>query len=168
MQAVTQRHVFSVMVNDEPGILARVVGLFCGRGYNIESLTVANVNEEKALSRITIVTSGTPMILEQIEAQLGRLIPVHKVVDLTRHGAILEKEIALVKVVCSGEKRIEALKVAEALKAQTVDATPDSFVFELTGTADETSNFINLMNPLGSTEIVRSGAIGIARGAKIF
>lgn len=167
MQPVIQRHVFSVLVSDEPGILARVVGLFSGRGYNIESLTVANVNVEKGLSRITVVSSGTPQILEQIEAQLGRLVPVHKVVDLTREGGDLEKEMALVKIVASGDKRMEALKVAEAMKAIAIDATPTSFVFEKTGSAEEITSFINLMNPLGETEIVRSGVIGISRGAKL-
>jgi acetolactate synthase-1/3 small subunit len=166
MQPTIQRHVFSVLVDDEPGILARVVGLFSGRGYNIESLTVASVDTENSVSRITIVSWGTPQILEQIEAQLGRLIPVHKVGDLTRLGAILEKEIALVKVVCAGEKRVEALKVAEAMKAETVDATTESFIFEFTGNADEVSNFIGLMMPLGKIEIVRSGVIALSRGTK--
>jgi acetolactate synthase-1/3 small subunit len=162
----TQRHVFSVLVHDEPGVLARVIGLFSGRGYNIESLTVANVDPEKELSRITIVSTGTVQILAQIEAQLNRIIPVRKVVDLTREGATVEREMALVKVTGSGEKRMEALKVAEAARAISRDASPEAFVFEITGTADEVNNFINLMRPLGLIEVVRSGVLGLSRGGK--
>jgi acetolactate synthase-1/3 small subunit len=161
-----QRHVFSVLVNDEPGVLARVIGLFSGRGYNIESLAVANVDPEKTLSRITIVSSGTPQILEQIEAQLNRIVPVRKVVDLTRQGPTVEREMALVKVEGTGPKRMEALKVAEAAKAVARDASPEAFIFELTGTAEEVDNFVNLMRPLGLIEVARSGVLGLARGAK--
>lgn len=162
----TQRHVFSVLVDDEPGVLARVVGLFSGRGYNIDSLTVSNVEKEKGLSRITIVSIGTPQILEQIEAQLSRLVPVHKVVDLTREGPMLERETALVKVNGLGEKRIEALRIADVFHARAIDATTQSFIFEINGTAEEISNFVELMTPLGLIEVVRSGVLGISRGAK--
>ncbi|MBI3418961.1 MAG: acetolactate synthase small subunit [Proteobacteria bacterium] len=162
----TQRHVFSVLVNDEPGVLARVIGLFSGRGYNIESLAVAIVDAERSLSRITVVSIGTPQILEQIEAQLNRIVPVRKVVDLTRQGATVEREMALVKVNGSGASRMEALKVAEAAHAKAKDASPEAFIFEITGTAGEIDNFINLMKPLGLIETVRSGVLGLARGNK--
>ncbi|HVY13162.1 MAG TPA: acetolactate synthase small subunit [Alphaproteobacteria bacterium] len=162
-----QRHVFSVLVNDEPGVLARVIGLFSGRGYNIESLTVANVDPEKALSRITIVSSGTPQILEQIEAQLNRIVPVRKVVDLTREGPVVEREMALVKVNGKGDKRMEALKVAEAARAVSRDASPDAFIFEITGAPEQIDDFINLMRPLGLVEVVRSGVLGLSRGGKV-
>jgi acetolactate synthase-1/3 small subunit len=162
----TQRHVFSVLVHDEPGVLARVIGLFSGRGYNIESLTVANVDPENELSRITIVSSGTPQILSQIEAQLNRIIPVRKVIDLTRDGATVEREMALVKVKGSGPQRMEALKVAEAAKAISRDASPEAFIFELTGTAEQVDNFIALMRPLGLIEVARSGVLGLSRGGR--
>lgn len=161
-----QRHVFTVLVDDEPGVLARVVGLFSGRGYNIESLTVASISKEKAVSRITIVSTGTPQVLEQIEAQLQRLVPVRRVVDLTREGPMLERETALLKVTSTGEKRIEALRIADVFNAQAIDATTQSFIFEINGTAEEINNFIDLMTPLGLIEVVRSGVLGIARGAK--
>jgi acetolactate synthase-1/3 small subunit len=160
----TQRHVFSVLVDDEPGILARVVGLFSGRGYNIESLTVANVNSEKGMSRITIVSCGTAQVLEQIEAQLNRLVPVRKVVNLTRQGPMLEREMALLKVTNAGEQRIEMLRIADVFHARPVDATTSSFIFEINGTAEEINNFAALMAPLGLVEVVRSGVLGIARG----
>jgi acetolactate synthase-1/3 small subunit len=161
-----QRHVFSVLVDDEPGVLARVIGLFSGRGYNIESLTVANVDAENAYSRITIVSSGTPQILEQIEAQLNRIVPVRKVVNLTRGGPTIEREMALVKVRGTGDRRVEALKVAEAAHALMRDTSPEAFIFEITGTADEINNFIELMRPLGLLEVVRSGVLGLSRGGK--
>jgi acetolactate synthase I/III small subunit len=166
MTSQIQRHVFSVMVDDEPGVLARVIGLFSGRGYNIDSLTVASVDKEKALSRITIVSTGTPQILSQIEAQLNRLVPIRKVVDLTLEGAMLERETALLKVQSTGEKRIEALRIADVFHAKTIDATLQSFIFEFSGTNEEINNFVELMTPLGLIEVVRSGVLGIARGAK--
>lgn len=161
-----QRHVFTVLVDDEPGVLARVVGLFSGRGYNIESLTVASINKEKALSRMSIVSTGTPQILAQIEAQLNRLVPVRRVVDLTNEGPMLERETALLKVNSTGEKRIEALRIADVFDAEAIDATTQSFIFEINGTAEEINNFIDLMTPLGLIEVVRSGVLGIARGSK--
>lgn len=167
MQPTIERHVFSVIVNDEPGILARIAGLFSGRGYNIDSLTVAQVSSEKSLSRITICCSGTPMILEQIQAQLDRLIPTRKVVDLSRNGPILEKEMAFVKVIPSADKRVEALKSAEAMKVTTLEATPEFFIFEVTGTTQEVNSFVTLMSPLGKTEVVRSGVIGISKTAEM-
>ncbi len=162
-----QRHVFALLVSDEPGILARVVGLFSGRGYNIESLSVASIDPVKKVARITVIASGTPMILEQIEAQLHRLIPVYKVINLTRQGDVLEKEMALIKVVCEGEKRQEALRIAETMKIHAADATPNSFIFEIVGSAEEINRFVAVMLPLGETEVVRGGSIGIARGADI-
>lgn len=161
-----QRHVFSVIVDDEPGVLARVVGLFSGRGYNIDSLTVASVDKVKAISRITIVSCATPQILEQIEAQLNRLVPVRKVVDLTSAGPMLERETALLKVNSMGEKRIEALRIADVFHAKTIDATLESFIFEFSGTNEEINNFVELITPLGLIEVVRSGVLGIARGSK--
>ncbi len=157
----------SVLVDNEPGVLARVVGLFSGRGYNIESLTVAAVNIEDNLSRITIVTSGTPMVIEQIKAQLERLVPVRGVNDLTVDGAHVERELALVKVQGSGEKRVESLRIADIFRARTVDSTNDSFVFEIVGDTSKLDAFINLMVPLGLIDISRTGVAAIARGTKI-
>ena len=160
-------HTMSVLVDNEPGVLARVVGLFSGRGYNIESLTVAAVNIEDNLSRITIVTSGTPMVIEQIKAQLERLVPVRGVNDLTVDGAHVERELALVKVQGSGEKRVESLRIADIFRARTVDSTNDSFVFEIVGDTSKLDAFINLMVPLGLIDISRTGVATIARGTKI-
>ena len=160
------RHTIAVLVDNEPGVLARVIGLFSGRGYNIESLTVAETDHVKAQSRITVVTSGTPMIIEQIKAQLGRLVPVHKVADLTLEGAHVERELALVKVVGKGEKRVEALRIADIFRARAVDSSNNSFVFEIVGAASKIDAFIDLMQPLGLTEVSRTGAAAISRGAK--
>jgi acetolactate synthase-1/3 small subunit len=159
-----EKHTIAVLVDNEPGVLARVIGLFSGRGYNIESLTVAEVDKDEQLSRITVVTSGTRMIVEQIKAQLDRLVPIHKVRDLTDEGPSIERELALIKVAGSGEKRIEAMRIAEIFKARVVDATLNSFVFELTGTAQELTDFIGLMSQLGLVEISRTGVVAIARG----
>ena len=164
----TERHTIAVLVDNEPGVLARVIGLFSGRGYNIESLTVAEVDRPNQLSRITIVTSGTPMIIEQIKAQLSRLVPVHKVRDLTEEGAHVEREMALIKVVGGGEGRVESLRLADVFRARVVDSTTESFVFELTGSAEKLDAFIALMEPLGLAEVSRTGAAAIARGAGSF
>jgi len=163
-----ERHTIAVLVDNEPGVLARVIGLFSGRGYNIESLTVAEVDRREQLSRITIVTSGTPMIIEQIKAQLSRLVPVHKVHDLTEEGPFVEREMALVKVTGKGESRIEALRLADIFRARVVDTTIESFVFEMTGSAEKLNAFIALMEPLGLAEVSRTGAAAIARGAGRF
>jgi acetolactate synthase I/III small subunit len=163
-----ERHTIGVLVDNEPGILARVVGLFSGRGYNIESLTVAEVDRRNAVSRITIVTSGTRMIIEQIKAQLSRLVPVHKVHDLTDEGPFVEREMMLVKIAGKGETRIESLRLADIYRARVVDSTLDSFVFELTGSAEKLNAFIALMEPLGLVEISRTGAVAISRGAASF
>ncbi|OYQ32679.1 acetolactate synthase small subunit [Niveispirillum lacus] len=159
-----RRHTISVLVDNEPGVLARVIGLFSGRGYNIESLTVAEIDASDSLSRITIVTSGTPMIIEQIKVQLERLVPVHKVKDLTLEGPFIEREMALVKVVANGEKRVESLRIGDVFKARVVDATISSFVFEITGTADDLDRFIDLMQQLGEVDISRTGAAALSRG----
>jgi acetolactate synthase-1/3 small subunit len=159
-----QKHTISVLVDNEAGILARVVGLFSGRGYNIESLTVAEVDTARHLSRITLVTSGTPMIIEQIKAQLDRLVPVHKVSDLTMEGPHLERELALVKVRGTGEKRVESLRIADIFRARVVDSTIESFVFEMTGSPGKLDAFINLMQPLGLVDVSRTGIVAIARG----
>ena len=162
---MSQSHTMSVLVDNEPGILARVVGLFSGRGYNIDSLTVSETEHEKHLSRFTIVTRGTPMVLEQIKHQLERMVPVHEVVDLTVKGDAIERELAMVKVSGTGEKRVEALRLAEAFGARTIDATLTSFVFELTGEVRETERFINLMTNVGLVEVSRTGIAAIGRGA---
>ena len=161
-------HTISVLVANEPGILARVVGLFSGRGYNIESLTVAETDRANTLSRITIVTSGTPMIIEQIKAQLARLVPVHAVHDLTAEGPHVERELALIKVAGTGEKRIESLRLADIFRARVIDSTAESFVFEMTGSTEKLNAFITLMEPLGLIEVSRTGIVAIARGSKRF
>jgi len=161
-----ERHTIAVLVDNEAGVLARVIGLFSGRGYNIESLTVAEVDPESAISRITVVTSGTPMIIEQIKAQLDRLVPVHRISDLTDGGASVERELALVKVRGTGNKRVEALRIADVFRARAIDSTKNSFVFEISGSTEKLDAFINLMRPLGLIEISRTGAVAIARGAQ--
>ncbi len=160
----TERHTIAVLVDNEPGVLARVIGLFSGRGYNIESLTVAEVDANGARSRITIVTSGTPQIIDQIRSQLGRLVPVHRVNDLTEEGPSVERELALVKVNGSGDRRIEALRIADIFRARAVDSTHESFVFEVTGSSGKLDAFINLMRPLGLVDVSRTGVVAIARG----
>ncbi len=160
-----ERHTISVLVENEAGVLARVIGLFSGRGYNIESLTVAEVDPSDALSRITVVTSGTPMIIEQIKAQLSRLVPVRKVVDLTTEGPAVERELALVKVKSRGEKRVESLRIADIFRARAIDSTNASFVFEISGSTDKLDAFIRLMQPLGLVDVSRTGVVAIARGA---
>ncbi|HAL84577.1 MAG TPA: acetolactate synthase small subunit [Rhodobiaceae bacterium] len=159
-------HTISVLVDNEAGVLARVIGLFSGRGYNIDSLTVAEVDDGAHTSRITVVTTGTPMVIEQIKAQLGRLVPVHRVVDLTVETDSVERELALIKVSGKGEARVEALRMSEAFRARVVDATPDSFVFELTGRTEKINAFISLMRPLGLKEVSRTGVAAIARGVE--
>ena len=162
-----RRHTIAVLVDNEPGVLARVIGLFAGRGYNIESLTVSEIDSVKGYSRITIVTSGTDMVIEQIKALLDRLVPVHMVEDLTVQGPCLERELALVKVVNGGESRIEALRIADMFRARAIDSTLNSFVFELTGSPKKLNAFIELMSGLGKTEITRGGVVAIARGSGI-
>ena len=155
-----------VLVDNEPGVLARVIGLFSGRGYNIDSLTVSETEHEKHLSRITVVTRGTPMVIEQIKNQLDRLVPVHRVVDLTTAGPALQRELAMVKVRGKGEHRMEMLRLADAFRARVIDATNESFVFELTGASDKIESFVGLMLPLGLVEVSRTGIVAISRGAE--
>ncbi|MDE0172027.1 MAG: acetolactate synthase small subunit [Defluviicoccus sp.] len=162
----TERHTISVLVDNEAGVLARVIGLFSGRGYNIESLTVAEVDARNALSRITVVTVGTPMIIEQIKAQLDRLVPVHKVVDLTNEGAHVERELALVKVKATGNRRVESLRIADIFRARAIDSTGESFVFEISGSTEKLDAFIGLMEPLGLVDVSRTGVAAIARGTE--
>lgn len=164
MQEIERRHTMAVLVDNEPGVLARVVGLFSGRGYNIDSLTVARVDREQNLSRINLVTTGTEMIVAQIKAQLDRLVPVHTVVDLTEDGPSVERELALLKVVGTGENRIEALRIADIFRARVIDSTAGSFVFEVTGSQDKIRAMMNLMEPLGLREVSRTGVVAIARG----
>jgi acetolactate synthase-1/3 small subunit len=153
-------------VDNEPGVLARIAGLFSGRGYNIESLTVTETEHERHISRITIVTAGTNAVIEQIKAQLERLVPVHRVVDLTLSGEVLERELCLVKVVGKGDHRVEAMRLAAAFGARTLDATLTSFVFEITGSTEEIERFIGLMRAVGLTEVSRTGVAAMSRGAE--
>ena len=159
-----QRHTLAVLVDNEAGVLARVIGLFSGRGYNIESLTVAEVDAAVNRSRISIVTSGTPQVIAQIKAQLERLIPVHGVADLTVEGPSVEREMALVKVNAIGDKRVESLRIADIFRARVVDATSESFVFEMTGVTDKINAFLDLMVPLGMVDVSRTGVAAITRG----
>ena len=163
---IENTHTIAVLVDNEPGVLARVIGLFSGRGYNIESLTVAETDAANALSRITVVTTGTPMIIEQIKAQLGRLVPVHTVRDLTLQGASVERELALIKVAGSGEMRVESLRIADIFRARVVDSTNTSFVFEIVGKSSKVDAFIKLMEPLGLVDVSRTGVAAISRGAE--
>ena len=162
----SERHVLAITVDNEAGILAKIAGLFTARGYNIDSLTVADISENHALSRITIVTNGPPQVIDQIEAQLERLVPVHRVVDLTQAGPHVERELALVKVRGTGETRVEALRIADVFRAKVVDTTTESFVFELTGASDKVDSFVALMRGLGLVEVGRSGIVGMMRGAE--
>lgn len=157
-------HTLSVLVDNEPGVLARVIGLFAGRGYNIESLTVSETQHARHLSLITIVTTGKPMVIEQIKNQLDRLVPIHRVVDMTLAGNSIERELAMVKVAGKGENRVEALRLADAFRARVIDATTESFVFEITGKSDKIEQFVALMLPLGLVEVSRTGIAAIARG----
>ena len=159
-----EKHTLSVLVDNEPGVLARIVGLFSGRGFNIESLTVAEVAHESHLSRITIVTTGTPEVIDQIQHQLERQVPVHKVTDLTVMGRAIERELAMVKVRGKGEDRVEALRLADAFRARVIDASIQSFVFELTGATTKIDQFVELMRPIGLVEVSRTGVAAIARG----
>jgi len=161
---IAPKHTIAVLVDNEPGVLARVVGLFSGRGYNIESLTVAEIDHTGHRSRITLVTSGTPQVIEQIKAQLGRIVPVHEVHDLTVEGPTVERELALFKVRGEGDARVEALRLADIFRANVVDSTLESFVFEITGTPEKIDAFADLMRPLGLTELARTGVAALSRG----
>ena len=162
---VQERHTLAVIVENEPGVLARVIGLFSGRGFNIESLTVAEIDHLGHRSRITIVTTGTPQVIEQIKAQLGRIVPVHEVHDLTVEGPAVERELALFKVAGTGDRRVEALRLADIFRANVVDSTLESFVFEVTGTPEKVDAFADLMRPLGLVELARTGVAALSRGA---
>lgn len=157
-------HTISVICDNEAGVLARIIGLFSGRGYNIDSLTVASVNDATDTSRVTVVTTGTSMVIEQIKAQLERLVPVHMVADLTTQGEFVARDHMLVKVVGTGQSRVEALRIAEAFRAHVVDMSPESFVFELTGRAEKLNAFVGLMKDLGLVEVARAGVLALARG----
>ena len=160
-----ERHVLTIMVDNEAGILAKIAGLFTARGYNIDSLTVADISDNHAISRITIVTHGPPTVIDQIHAQLERLVPVHKVVDLSENGPYVERELALIKVAGKGDIRVEALRVAEVFRAKVVDTSTGSFIFELTGTPEKIDSFIAIMRELGLVEVGRTGVVGMTRGA---
>jgi acetolactate synthase I/III small subunit len=164
LEETKERHTLAVIVDNEPGILARIAGLFTARGYNIESLTVTDISEDDAISRITIVTSASARVMEQIIAQLDRLVPVHKVSDLTALGPHVERELALVKVAGIGDHRIEAMRLAEVYRASVVDATIGSFVFEVTGGTDKIDTFVALMREVGLVEVARTGIVAISRG----
>ncbi|MGJ8537109.1 MAG: acetolactate synthase small subunit [Parasphingopyxis sp.] len=159
-----ERHTLSILVDNEPGILARIAGMFTARGYNIESLTVTGVSEDETISRITIVTKGSPRVIEQIIAQTERMPPVYKVVDLTEIGPHVERDLALVKVAGAGDNRIEALRLADVFRARVVDSTTQSFVFEVTGNSDKVDSFIELMREVGLVEVARTGVVAIGRG----
>lgn len=159
-----ETHTLAVIVDNEAGVLARVIGLFSGRGYNIDSLTVAEIDHSENWSRITVVTTGTPAVIEQIKAQLGRMVPVHDVHDLTVEGPSVERELALIKVNGTGEKRVEAMRTADVFRAKVVDTTLESFVFELTGTPTKIDAFVDLMRPLGLSDVARTGVAAISRG----
>lgn len=161
---ISERHTLSVIVDNEAGILAKITGLFSARGYNIESLTVTDISEDETVSRITIVTSGTPAVIDQVVAQLDRLVPVHKVTDLTLLGPHVERELALVKVAGTGEDRVESLRLADVYRARVVDTTTSSFVFEVTGSSEKIDSFIALMREIGLVEVARTGVVAIARG----
>jgi acetolactate synthase-1/3 small subunit len=161
-----ETHTLSILVDNEPGVLARVTGLFSGRGYNIESLSVSETDHTNNHSRITIISSGTPLVIEQIKNQLSRLVPVHRVSDLTLEGPHVERELALIKIVASGDKRIEALRTADIFRARVIDSTLESFVFEITGAADKIDAFIDLMRGLGMIDVSRTGIAAMSRGAK--
>jgi acetolactate synthase-1/3 small subunit len=163
---ISEKHTLAVLVDNEPGVLARVIGLFSGRGYNIDSLTVSETIEEKHVSRITIVTTGSPMVIEQIRNQLERLVPVHGVTDLTVEGNPIARELALVKVAGKGERRVEALRLAEAFRAQVVDASTEHFIFEITGRVSKIDQFISLMQPIGLVDVARTGIAAITRGVE--
>lgn len=166
VQEALRAATISVLVENEAGVLARVIGLFSGRGYNIDSLTVAPVEDDRRRSRITVVTTGTELVIEQIKAQLDRLVPVYRVSDLSREGPHLARELALIKVIGQGDKRAEALRLADAFRARVIDATTQSFVFELTGATDKLDAFLDLMRPLGLAEVSRTGVAAIARGTR--
>jgi acetolactate synthase I/III small subunit len=163
-QEASERHVLTITVDNEAGILAKIAGLFTARGYNIDSLTVADITENHAVSRITIVTHGPPAQIDQIRAQLERLVPVHKVTDLTEIGPYVERELALIKVAGVGDQRVEALRVADIFRAKVVDTSTKSFVFELTGPPDKIDSFVALMRELGLVEVGRTGVVGMIRG----
>ena len=163
-QGAIASHTISVIVDNEAGVLARVIGLFSGRGYNIESLTVSAVDKRHLRSRITVVTSGTLMVIEQIKAQLDRLVPVHTVSDMTIDGPHVARDLALVKVSGEGEKRVEAMRLADVFRASVVDSTQTSFVFELTGSSEKIDAFIDLMKGLGLVEVARTGVVALSRG----
>lgn len=159
-----ERHTLAILVENEPGVLARVIGLFSGRGYNIDSLTVAEVDHTGHLSRITVVTTGTPQMINQITAQLGRIISVREVHDLTVEGPSVERELALFKVEGSGDERVEALRLADVFRANVVDSTLSSFTFEITGTPEKIDAFADLMRPIGLAEMARTGVAALSRG----
>ncbi|MBV1916626.1 MAG: acetolactate synthase small subunit [Sphingomonadaceae bacterium] len=164
MQQKSERHVLAITVDNESGILAKIAGLFTARGYNIDSLTVADISENHSISRITIVTNGPPAQIDQVRAQLERLVPVHKVADLTELGPHVERELALVKVSGKGEQRVEALRLADVFRAKVVDSTTSSFIFEITGTPEKIGSFVALMRELGLVEVGRTGVVGMIRG----
>ena len=164
--AAAERHVLAITVDNEAGILAKIAGLFTARGYNIDSLTVADISDNHAISRITIVTNGPPAVIDQIHAQLERLVPVHKVIDLSEAGPHVERELALIKVAGTGDNRVEALRLCDVFRAKVVDTTTSSFIFELTGPPDKIDSFVALMREIGLVEVGRTGIVGMMRGSE--
>jgi acetolactate synthase I/III small subunit len=157
---------FAIMVDNEPGVLHRVVGLFAARGYNIESLTVAETDHNAHTSRITIVTRGTPHVLAQIEAQLKNMVSTRYVQDVSKDPNGVERELALVKVRGTGAERVEALRLADIFRARVIDTTSESFIFEITGAPSKVDKFTDLMRPLGLVEVSRTGVLSIERGSE--
>jgi acetolactate synthase-1/3 small subunit len=158
------QHTISVLVENEFGVLSRVAGLFSGRGFNIDSVTVAPTNED-GMSRMTIVTRGDEQILEQINKQLNKLIDVIKVIDFT-DGSGIEREMALIKVTAEDDSRAEVLRIVDIFRSKIIDVTPKSYTIEATGSPAKIDAILDLLRPLGLKELVRTGAVAIGRGAK--
>ena len=162
-------HIFVVWVDNEAGVLARVVGLFSGRGYNIESLAVAEVDATKNISRITIVTTGTPQVIDQIKLQLKKLVPVHKVADFKREDKkVIFKEMALLKIVSSQKKIDKCVKACKNFNPIILDKTKKSVVIQITALRREIDKMNKKLKPLGLVSASRTGAIAMTRGAEIF
>lgn len=156
------RHIISILLENEAGALSRVAGLFSARGYNIESLTVAPT-EDATLSRMTLVTSGSEDVLDQITKQLNKLVDVVRLIDLTE-GTHIEREMLLIKVAAKGEGRDEVKRLTDIFRGRILDVSEATYTIELTGAGSKLDAFIHSLRPSGIVEVVRSGAIGIARG----
>ena len=163
-----ENHIIVVWVDNEAGVLARVVGLFSGRGYNIDSLAVAEVDKKKNISRITIATSGTPQVLQQIRLQLGKLVPVHKVADFPSNKKTLMREMALLKVVSSKTQLDKAKKLCKKYKYTLLDKTEKSCVFEVSALKREIDDLIKKLQPIGLASASRTGVVAMTKGSEIY